>query len=198
MRAKIWGYVAVFGPLLLVSACVAVGCEMYQDMRGDPDDLPEITVSQTDAIHRMDELVHELLDLLPPQARPASRDGMAKATVDDNCEIGMEKKRSGQIHVSAGYQVFDLAPESFAEYFESLAEFARERLDDPQRVSAGNGSVGPRGRGVLGRDTSQRSRAFRQRDYDVHLAKRPSFAQLVLVAPVTSQVTPTRRTQSIQ
>jgi hypothetical protein len=124
MRAKTWAYVGVFAPLLLVSACLAVGCEMYQGMKGDPDDLPDTTVSQADAIHRVDELVREALDLLPSQARSASRDGLAKATVDDNCEIGMEKKRSGQIHVNAGYQVFDLPPERFAEYFERLAQFA--------------------------------------------------------------------------
>lgn len=76
---------------------------------------------------RVDELVHEVLCVLPFHSRPVSRDGAAKAHVEGICEIGLEKKQSGQVHLTANYQVFDLAPEHFAEYFETFAQYARSK-----------------------------------------------------------------------
>jgi hypothetical protein len=125
-RAKIWRYVAIVVPVLVVSACVAVACEIYREMKGDPDDLPD-TISQAEAIERLDALAHEVIGVLPSQARPVNAYGAARADVRDTCEIGLEKKRSGQVRVTVAYEVFDLDPARYPEYIDTVAQYARAK-----------------------------------------------------------------------
>lgn len=123
-------------PLLLLSACVAWACEVYQNLEGDLDDLPDSTVTRNQALTRLDELVREMLGALPAPAQPV-RD------FDDEsyCYFGMDRV-SGMVKVDVQYHVTGLSPERHQEYIDQVGQLGKTkgwsvRDNHPQDVSVG-------------------------------------------------------------